>query len=293
VLKAGRALQVIAVEPGSPAADGGVKVGDHIRSIDGRSVRDLSLTQAWRLVRGPASSTVTLDLLHPSDAFAQETVTIARTPRRGRAYDLEVDRRGVAVLRIRDMARLAVDDLGAELDDIRSRGVAELLIDLRNLADLRPRAVAGPATLFAPGTSLRLRDRSGRLVETVESPAGSFRWPGTVSVLVNGATAGSAEALASLVQSEAGGTVLGEATYGLGAEVKLYEFDDGSGLLVSSSLWETGAGRGWNSEGVQPDEVVRGTGDDWAAVSADQLHRVLERIEERRRAEPAAGREAA
>jgi hypothetical protein len=44
---------------------------------------------------------------------------------------------------------------------------------------------------------------------------------------------------------------------------------------------------------VQPDEVVRGNGDDWAAVSADQLQQVLERIEERRRDEPSAEREAA
>jgi carboxyl-terminal processing protease len=293
VLKAGRALQVVAVEPGSPAAEAGVQVGDHIRSVDGRSVRDLSLTQAWRLVRGPAKSMVTLDLLHPSAAFKQETLTVARVPRGGRPYGIEVDRRGVAVLRIRDMTRLRLEELVAELDDVRSRGVDQLLLDLRNVADLRPRAVAAVAGLFAPGASLRLRDRSGRLVETVESPPADFRWSGSVSVLVNGATAGSAEALASLVQSQGLGRILGEATYGLGAEVKLYELDDGSGLLVSSALWETSAGHGWNAEGVQPDEVVRGRGDDWAAVSADQLQQTLERIEERRRAESSPGREAA
>ena len=54
VLKAGRAVQVVAVVEGSPADVAGIAVGDHIRSVDGQSVRDLSLTQAWRMLHGKA-----------------------------------------------------------------------------------------------------------------------------------------------------------------------------------------------------------------------------------------------
>ena len=119
-------------------------------------------------------------------------------------------------------------------------------------------------------------------------------WSGSVAVLVNGATAGSGEALASLMQAERGCLVLGEATYGLGSEVKLYEMEDGSGLLVSSALWETASGSRWNDEGVQPDELVHGRGDDYAAMSADQLSKVLDHLEQRSATtEPATEREAA
>ena len=74
VLKAGRAIQVVAVEEGSPAEEVGITVGDQIRAIDERSVRDLSLGQSWRLLTGAPGTSVKLDLLHPADGFRREQV---------------------------------------------------------------------------------------------------------------------------------------------------------------------------------------------------------------------------
>jgi carboxyl-terminal processing protease len=281
VLKGGRALQVVAVDPHSSAAEANIKIGDHIRAVDGRSVRDLSLTQAWRLLRGEPGSSVRLDLVHPTSGFARESVTLTRAERDDAAHRLEV-RRGVAVLRLLDLQRIDPAVLGAELDDARSRGVDTLLVDLRNLADLRPRDGARVAALFSAGGALRLRDRAGRLVETLEPAASPAPvWPGTISLLVNGATAGSAEAFAGLLQATGHVRVLGEPTYGLGAEVKLFELADGAGLLVSAALWETADGRRWNGEGVQPDDEVSGQGEDYEQIAADQLERALDLIQQR------------
>jgi carboxyl-terminal processing protease len=182
------------------------------------------------------------------------------------------------------MNGLVSGDLAAELDDVRSRGVEYLLLDLRNLADLGPRDVVEAASLFSKGPLLRLRDRAGRLIETVSiDGAAGEAWAGSIATLVNGATAGSAEALASLLHAERGGIVLGETTYGLGAEVKLFELEDGSGLLVSSALWETAAGDVWNEKGVEPDEVVNGKGADYPEISSDQLDKALDVLERRLR----------
>ncbi len=281
VLKAGRALQVVAVDEGTSAAEAGVQVGDHIRAVDGRSVRDLSLTQAWRLLQGKKDSTVALELVHPADGFSHDSVELLRAPRRVPPYRMEVQGE-IAILRLFDMQRLEADALAAELDDVHSRGALTLLLDLRNLADQRPRDMAATAGLFKSGPLLQLRDRAGRLVETIEAPeSGRPAWQGTIAILVNGATAGSGEALASVLQAERGGLVLGETTYGLGAEAKLYELENGSGLLVSSAQWETASGRRWNGDGVQPDELVHGEGSNYAAISADQLKRVLDLLERR------------
>ena len=45
VLKAGRSLQVVSVDEGSPAAEAGIEIGDQIRSIDGRPIRDIRLPE--------------------------------------------------------------------------------------------------------------------------------------------------------------------------------------------------------------------------------------------------------
>jgi carboxyl-terminal processing protease len=274
VLKRGRTLQVTFVEPGSPAADAGVEQGDHIRSIDGRLVRDLSLEQSRRLLSGAAGSSVKVELLHPEDAFRREEIELERRFRQGSGYDISI-MQGTAVLALHDLSHVAFEEMAEELDDIRTRGVQRLLLDLRNLADGGPREVGAVAGMFAGETALQLRDRSGRLLEEVDSDGNGQGWPGSLSVLVNGATAGGAEALALLIHDAGKAVIYGEETYGQGAEARLFELEDGSGLLISAAVWETASGERWNVDGVEPDEVVSGDGDDIGEALADQLEKVL------------------
>jgi len=280
VLQAGPALQIVAVAPGSSADEAGLEAGDQIQSVDGHAVRELSLDQVWRLMRGAVGSTMQLDVLRASDGFRREEFELLRSTDKSRSYALEVDR-GIGVLRVSDMERLATDELARELDDVSSRGVESLLIDLRNVADIDPRDVASMGGLFSSGELLRLKDRHGELVESVDSRSAETTWSGSIVVLVNGATAGAAEALASMVQGHLGGVVVGEPTYGLGSEAKLYEMPDGSALLVSAAIWETASGDRWHGEGVEPDEVIRGKGDDYRTRLASQLEQALEYVERR------------
>jgi carboxyl-terminal processing protease len=284
ILKAGRSFQVVAVDPGSPAEDAGVEVGDQIREVAGRLTYNLSLGQTRRLLSGAAGTTVAVGLLHSGEGFQSEDIDLARAPRRGRAYELNVQR-GVAVLKLNDLGRVVIDALKAELEDVRSRGIEVLLLDLRNIAEGTPRETVELASVLTSGSSLRLRDPSGRLLESLEPVSRPPAWSGDVAVLVNGATAGGSEALALLAQTSLEAVIYGEPTYGLGAEPKLYELENGAGLLVSSAIWETADGRRWNVEGVEPDKVVRGDGDDLQAALADQLNQVLEQLDDSEPAE--------
>jgi carboxyl-terminal processing protease len=292
VLKYGRTLQVAAVAAGSPAADAEIEIGDHIRSIDEMLVRNLSLEQARRLIGGGKGSEVKLELLHPDEGFRREELTLQRVTRPAGQYDLKVVD-GTAVLSPRGLAGAAAEELLNALDDVQSRGVGRLLLDLRNVADGGPRSVGLYSGIFAGGAELQLRDRSGRLIESVKSPAGLAAWPGSLAVLVNGATAGGAEGLALLIQDQELGEVFGESTYGLGSEAKLFELENGAGLLVSVEVWETASSERWNGEGVQPDRVVAGEGDDYDEMQADQLKKVLGMLLEGERRPAEEGAEAA
>lgn len=289
VLKAGHSLQVVAVDAGSPAAAAGVKVGDQIRNVDRRSARDLSLDQAWRLICGRAGTTVKLDLLHPVEGFRRQELELERRPRSAPAWELRVER-GTAVLQLRDLSRFSAEDAARELAAVQERGADRLLVDLRNLADLEPRAATNATALFTRGVVLNLRDRSGHLIESLRGPdSGPPAWSGALAVLVNGATAGSAEALATVIQAELRAPVLGESTYGLGAEPKLYELDNGGALVISAGQWETASGKRWNGDGVTPDAVIHGQGEDYQVRTDDQFRRALdwfEHHEQERKARP-------
>ena len=150
-----------------------------------------------------------------------------------------------------------------------------MMVDLRDASEGDPRDAVALVELFADDFELRLKDRSGDVVESVKGRADRRAWQGSVAMLVNGATAGGSEAVAALLQSSVAATVYGEMTYGLGTEAGLFELEDGSGLLFSNALWETAVGKSWNDEGIEPDETVRGEGSD-DELAADQLNRALE-----------------
>jgi len=278
ILKNGPVFQVVAVAAGSPAADAGVAVGDQIRKIGGRSVRAMSLDQAERLLDGSAGSSVTLDLLRVKD-LKREEVSIARAARKDAPYVLDL-RGTVAVLRLRDLSRLPSESLVGELSAIRGRGADRLLIDARDVAQTDTRRVVKLAELFASGEMLKLKDRSGKAVETLNGTREGAVWSGPVAVLVNGATAGAAEGLAVILHDRLKAPIYGESTYGLGTEVRLVELPEGDGLLVPGFIWEGSTGARWNGDGVTPDEVVKSDvrqddGED------DQLGQTVERFAKR------------
>ncbi len=66
--------QVIIVAPieNSPAAKAGIKTGDVILAVDGKSTQGLSLTEVVLLIRGPAGTTVKLMILHTGETTPVE-----------------------------------------------------------------------------------------------------------------------------------------------------------------------------------------------------------------------------
>lgn len=281
VLKSGAFVQVVAVAPGSPADRAGLLPGDQIRRVDGASVRPLSWDQVVRRLNGKAGTTVRLSVVHPRDAFRRDDVDLSRTKLDAPKVRLEVDS-GVAVLRVRDLARFDAAAAAADLAAVRTeRGARKLLVDLRNLAAGSPKDAAAAAGLFVAGPVFVLKDKQGKAVEEVQAKGEGKAWPGEIAVLVNGGTAGGGEALARLLQSRRDAKILGEGTFGLGPEPKLVELPDGAGLLIPAYLWETTAGGRWSEDGVKPDTEVRAEyrpDMKFEDSQADQLRRAVEEL---------------
>jgi len=268
-------LSVVYVAADSPAADAGLVAGDQIRQIGERPVRSLSQDQARRMLRGEPGSSVKIEVLHPMDDFNREELDLQRVPRAYAPFDLEVVD-GVAVLHLRDLVRLDIDALAEEIDDVRSRGIERLLVDLRVSSEGTPRDAARVVEMFSTGPLFRLTDRSGRAVETIEATRTEPVWSGKVGVLVNAVTAGGAEAAALALRTTQGAVVYGDTTYGLGAEPQLFELPDGSGLVFPTGIWETASGDRWNGTGIEPDLVLRIDGDEPGEIEEERLRQALE-----------------
>ena len=77
----------------------------------------------------------------------------ASSPRRTAAYELRVED-GVALLSVRDLARIDVGALATEIDDVSSRGVDRLMIDPKKDVDKTILIIGGAGGVGSIATQL-------------------------------------------------------------------------------------------------------------------------------------------
>ncbi len=87
-------------------------------------------------------------------------------------------------------------------------------------------------------------------------------WKYPVSVLVDATTSGAAEVLASAIQANHRGDVVGERTFGLASEQKLITLDDGAALFLTVANYYNSNGKPILEDGVTPTEIVRADAQD-------------------------------
>jgi carboxyl-terminal processing protease len=85
---------------------------------------------------------------------------------------------------------------------------------------------------------------------------------GPVVVLIDSGTAGAAEIVASAFLEDKRGDVVGEKSFGAGAEQELFTLRDGDGLLLTTVKWASASGKPFlgedrNRSGVAPSVEVK------------------------------------
>ena len=72
-----QAIRIEGTIPNSPAAVAGLMKGEMVDKIDGTSTADMDIKQCIEMIRGPAATTVTLEVVDPKDG-ATHVVTLTR-----------------------------------------------------------------------------------------------------------------------------------------------------------------------------------------------------------------------
>ncbi|HTR41871.1 MAG TPA: PDZ domain-containing protein [Pseudomonadales bacterium] len=82
----GQGIKIEGTVPNSPAAVAGIVQGEILDKIDGTSTTGMSMQQCVDMIRGPAATTVTLEVVDPKDdsthvvTLTRETIAIPSAP---------------------------------------------------------------------------------------------------------------------------------------------------------------------------------------------------------------------
>jgi carboxyl-terminal processing protease len=254
-------LYVVAPIKGSPADQAGVRAGDVIEYIDNKATRDISLYDARQLLNGAPGTEVKLRILRAN--ARPMTLAVKRGTFRAPAAEARLEAGKIGILRINSLDAGEAADAKARLQDLIKQGAQKIIIDLRSVAGGEIQEGVTVANYFIPsGPLARTIGREQKVLKAYEADPKLALFNGPTVVLIDTGTAGAAEVIASAFVERKRGDVVGERSFGAGAEQELFTLRDGDGLLLTTVKWASASGRPFLGEdrahsGVAPNVEVK------------------------------------
>ncbi len=271
---------IIGVINDSPADNAGVKAGDLIVSIDGKTFNTNEIDKMIDAIKGPAGTSVELKIDRDSKIITfdinREKITLDTVLLEANATEVPSSLGYIAIYQF-------TDSTTAEFDTILTETMANdpkgLIIDLRdNPGGYVDSALDILGYFFKKGeTVAKLKIADQYFNE--ESPGAGTLKDMPVVVLVNENTASAAEIVAAALQEKKSATLIGQQTYGKGTVQEVNIYTDGSLLKLSIAKWLTADGNDIDHLGIKPTIEVVATKDDAIGKTDTQLQKAIDELE--------------
>ena len=254
-------LEISSVQPKSPAALAGIKVSDQLISVDGTDVSSATVADAIAALRGSPNTTVALDLRRNSSEINVKVKRAAVLT--GDVLASQVAPKTLYI-QVSAISLHSSDDVATAL--ARYPHSRAIILDLRdNPGGVLSEAVALASQFLSPGVVVSYTRKDG--VPQVMSSTNSSPDTAPMVVLINGATASSAEVIAGALQDRIRAVIIGDRSYGKGAVQEISSLSDGSQLEITVGQYHLPSGRAIDQVGITPDLKVSENGEIAQAIS--------------------------
>lgn len=248
-------VKVVSPMDGTPAHRAGIKSGDFLTAIDGKSIVGLPLNDAVKQMRGEVNSainvTVVREGVEPFDVSLNREVIRPVVVKQKMIGD-------VGYVRITTFNEQTVKSLDKALEDTRKGPLKGLVLDLRDNPGGLLEASIEVASRFVNGgevVSTRGRhDTDSKRYNAVRAN----RYPNVpIVVLVNGGSASAAEIVAGALQDRERAVVMGVTSFGKGSVQTVLPLGPNKGAMrLTTSRYYTPSGKSIQGAGIEPDVEV-------------------------------------
>jgi carboxyl-terminal processing protease len=253
-----RGLRATTVFEDTPAARAGIREGDEIVAVDGRSIAGEPADVATAMIKGQPGTTVKLRVRRPSTGRTR-AITVERAEVQVPVVQGKLRRAGgrkVAYVELAGFSEGAHGELRSEIERLYRRGAEGLVLDLRgNGGGLLNEAVLTSSVFIENGVVV---STSGRTQPEKDYRAvGEALEPRPTVVLINRDTASAAEILAAALAERGLAKVVGMRSFGKGSFQEVIELDGGGAIDLTVGEYLTSKGRSLAGEGIRPDVPAR------------------------------------
>lgn len=240
-------ITIIAPIEGSPAEKSGVKAGDKVIKVDGQNVYADESDKAISMIKGEAGTSVKLTLKRGDEEF---DLTIKREEIVSKSVESEILDDNIGYLKITSFNENTYSEFKEALDDLKSKDIKALTLDLRNNPGGLLDVCADIADeLIGEATIVYTKDNKGDK-EYLKSDKNKLGLP--IAVLVNEGSASASEILTAAIVDNNEGIAVGTITFGKGLVQSVRELKDGTGYKLTTAQYFTPNGDYINEKGIEP-----------------------------------------
>jgi carboxyl-terminal processing protease len=233
---------VIAPFAGTPAYKAGIRPGDIIIAVDGKSTDNMTTADVADLLKGPRNTNVRITVTREgADKPIDFNVVRDEIPRHSVDAQFEI-RPGIGYMHISSFQETTGEEVAQTLDGFGN--LQGLILDLRqNPGGVLSEAVAVADKFLEKGQVIVSHHgrASAERIYRASNGNGGKEYP--IVVLVNRGSASASEIVAGALQDHDRAIIAGETTFGKGLVQTVYPLSDNTGLALTTAHYYTPSGR--------------------------------------------------
>ena len=229
---------------GKPAQKAGLKAGDKILSIDGKTMEKKTTEEVSDALKGPKGTSFELVIERAGEGkknfqITRDEIKLPDVPYFGML------RENVGYIKLNSFTQTAASDVKSAIEKLQAQGMKELVLDLRgNGGGLLIEAVK-IVNFFVPKNQLVVTTKGrvqeeNRTYKTLEEP---FAPNMPLVVLIDGGSASASEIVAGSLQDLDRAVIMGETSFGKGLVQRTYDLKYGSKIKITIAKYYTPSGR--------------------------------------------------
>lgn len=251
-------LTVVSPLKGTPASRAGIRAGDRILKINDASTKDMDVSAAVKLIRGPKGTEVSFQIAREGQSELLE-IEVVRDVINLPTIEIEELEGGIYVIRVFSFNAQAPllfrDALRTFIESKRTK----LIIDLRGNPGGYLDAAVDMASWFLPaGRVVVTEDYGGNARNVAHRSRGYnvFNDNLKVVILMDRGSASASEILVDALHHWKAFPVVGTRSFGKGSVQELVPITDDTALKITVARWLGPNGLQIPNEGLEPDYLV-------------------------------------
>jgi carboxyl-terminal processing protease len=235
---------VLAPFPGSPAYKAGIRPGDIVLKVEGKSCDGLTGTEVAEMLKGPKATVVHISLGREGwDKPIEVAVTRDEILRPAVEYFTMV-RPGIGYVRLVSFSETTDSDVADALKQLEFPKLDGLILDLRNNGGGLLSQAVGLSDMFLDKNEIVVSHRGRSSPERrYYAVRGNQGLEVPIVVLINGQSASASEIVAGAIQDHDRGLIVGETSFGKGLVQTQLPLSEDTALLLTTARYYTPSGR--------------------------------------------------